>query len=215
MSDKPLAVQDNKLFSKKGIRTRHRARALSLYAVDDSIRGIVRALKRTDQWDDTVLLFTSDNGFQLGEHRFIEKDLPYQQSLRVPLMVRGPGVPRAVVPTIATTVDVPVTLAALAGVRPGRVVDGTNALTAPDDRAVLIQSGNNDAQWDWRGVYTSRWTFAEHTTGEVELYDRQRDPSELENVADDPSLRETRNQLERLYADLRGCAGDSCVTTLP
>lgn len=215
VSDKPVAVAGRSPISRDAVRKYHRARVLSLYAVDDAVRSTVRALKEEGAWSNTVLAFTSDNGFQLGEHRLWNKDLPYQESLRVPLMLRGPGVAAGVRDEVVTTVDLPNTLAALAGVVPGRTQDGVDAFTAPADRAVLIQSGADDAQWDWRGVYTRRWTYVEHTTGEVELYDRAQDPHELENLAGQPLQQPEQDRLARLLEDLRGCVGSDCVATAP
>jgi N-acetylglucosamine-6-sulfatase len=213
MTDKPSTIADRPGTSREAVRKYHRARVLSLYAVDDAMRSTVRALKRADAWEDTVLAFTSDNGFQLGEHRLWNKDQPYQESLRVPLMVRGPGVGQAQRDEVVTTVDLPRTLASLAGVVPGRLQDGVDAFTAPSDRAVLIQSGADDAQWDWRGVYTRRWTYVEHTTGETEMYDRVADPHELENLAGRPAYLDDQQRLAEVYRSLRGCSGPDCVAT--
>ena len=214
LSDKPLDP-DLADVSESHVTAWHEDRALSLYAVDDAVRDIVRTLKRRGVWDQTVLAFTSDNGYLLGEHRLTGKDQPYQQSLRVPLLVRGPGVPAGRVQTVATTVDVQVTLAALAGVVPGRTVDGINAFSAGPDRAVLIQSGASDAAWDWRGVYTTDWTYVEHTSGAVELYDRGNDPAELDNVAGRDEDPQVEQRLDVLLDRLEDCAGPGCWATLP
>ena len=215
MSDKPASIRDREGVDADAVKRYHRARVLSLYAVDDAVHSTVRALKRADVWSNTVLAFTSDNGFQLGEHRLWNKDQPYQESLRVPMMIRGPGVPVGVRDELVTTVDLPGTLAALAGITPGRVQDGENAFNSTPDRAVLIQSGADDVQWDWRGVYTRRWTYVEHGGGDIELYDRQVDPHELENVAGSPAYRDQQQRLADLYENLRGCAGAACAAVAP
>lgn len=207
VSDKPSTVRDLAPVSPAVMTRSHQARVLSLYAVDDAVRRTVTALKDAGVWGDTVLAFTSDNGFQHGEHRTFGKDLPYQQSLRVPLLVRGPGVPVGNHDGVVTTVDVPGTLAGLAGVTPGRVQDGIDAFEAEADRAVLIQSGGDETQWDWRGVYTRRFTFVEHLGGEVEAYDRVADPHELDST---PDLREGTS-LSQLLDTLRDCTGPGCA----
>ncbi len=209
VSDKPGAIRDRALVSPAATTRSHQARVLSLYAVDDAVRRTVTALEDAAVFDDTVLAFTSDNGFQHGEHRTFGKDLPYQQSLRVPLLVRGPGVPVGRNHNVVTTVDVPGTLAGLAGVTPGRVQDGVNAFEAAPDRAVLIQSGGDETQWDWRGVYTRRFTYVEHLGDETEAYDRLADPHELDS---DPDLREG-NELAQLLDTLRDCVGTGCAAS--
>ena len=64
-------------------------------AVDEGVAQIVEALRRNGELENTLIVFMSDNGFMHGEHRALaEKVLPYEESIRVPLVMRGPGVPR-------------------------------------------------------------------------------------------------------------------------
>src|SRR5680860_914035 len=75
-----------------------RQRAESLAVLDDEVARTIDALEKTGELDNTIVAFTSDNGFFLGEHRMRQgKILPYDPSLRVPLMIRGPGIPKGVV----------------------------------------------------------------------------------------------------------------------
>ena len=205
MSDKPSAVRDSAPLSPETVLAEHQARVLSLYAVDDAVERTVTALQDAGVYDDTILAFTSDNGFQLGEHRLSKKDHPYAESLRVPLLVRGPGVPVGSNDHVVTTVDIPGTLAALAGVRPRREQDGINAFEAAPERAVLIQSGADERRFDWRGVYTRRYTYVEHHTGEVESYDRVTDPHELQSGPLPGAAR-----LAEILDSFRSCRGATC-----
>ena len=75
------------------LTTLYRSRLESLLAVDDAVGNLIRTLRRTGELDHTVVIFTSDNGYLLGQHRQIGKELPYEESMRVPLIVRGPGFP--------------------------------------------------------------------------------------------------------------------------
>ena len=99
---------------------------------------------------NTYVVLTSDNGFLLGEHRFYGKDVPYEEALQVPMLMRGPGIPRGVSrPQTVTTVDIAPTIADLANVRPGLMVDGRSMLpmakssSAPSYDTVLIQAGTS------------------------------------------------------------------------
>jgi N-acetylglucosamine-6-sulfatase len=214
MSDKPASVQRKKV-ARSHVRRWHKARVLSLYALDRAVMRTVRALRRAGVYRNTILAFTSDNGYALGEHRAMGKNLPYREVLRVPLLMTGPGVPTGENHEVATLVDLPQTLATMAGVTPTREVDGIDLFTPHPDRAVLIQAGSTQTEWSWRGVFTSRYTYAEQTNGEVELYDRQLDPDELVSAHAEPEHRRLREQLHELYQGLEDCAGAGCEATFP
>lgn len=163
------------------LRTLHRRRLESLRSVDRAVRRVVRRLRATRELHRTVIIFTSDNGFALGEHRHVGKDMPYEPSLRIPMIVSAPGVkqryrpgagPNALVrvPHTVTTLDVPATVVAASGARPRRALDGLNLLRPrhnPDhaggDRLVLIESGaagpRRTATSKFVGVRSNRWTW--------------------------------------------------------
>ena len=128
----------------------YRRRIRSLQAVDRSVTGLVSTLRRTGQLHDTYIVFASDNGFHLGQHRLpAGKQTPYEEDIRVPLLVRGPGVPEHVTrDQFVGNVDFAPTFAQLAGVRPPSFVDGRSfapllgadpAASADPRRAFLIE----------------------------------------------------------------------------
>ena len=98
MYDKPQVVADRPRLSPElaaGVEENWRQENEALMAVDEGVAQIVEALRRNGQLDNTLIVFLSDNGFMHGEHRALaEKVLPYEESIRVPLVLRGPGVPR-------------------------------------------------------------------------------------------------------------------------
>ena len=112
-----------------------RQRAEALFAWDRQFGRIVRTLKKTGQYQDTVIVFTSDNGYFTGEHRQRSgKIKPYEPSLRVPLVVAGPGIPHGVREAPVTTIDVTATILDLAGAslaRGRRVVGGAGVRGRP------------------------------------------------------------------------------------
>src|SRR5581483_4482075 len=167
--------------------------------------------------DHTVIVFTSDNGFFHGEHRLREgKFLPYEESVAVPLVVRGPGFPAGgVARQLVANVDLAATFVDLAGATAGRTLDGLSlrALAsdpqAGADRALLLEAieGNRPA---YRAIRTPRWKWVEYSNGARELYDLVADPHELRSLHAAKSTAKTREQLAARLAALASCAGASC-----
>jgi len=208
----------------------YEGRAGSLRAVDDHVKKLVDTLKRTNQLDNTLIVFLSDNGWMQGEHRVPgDKFLPYEESIRIPFILRGPGVPegRTVRGQVAN-IDFAPTLLDAADARPGRRMDGVSLLPATrnprrrPDRVIQLEAltslftgdfGPFNA-WDrpYKGVRTDRYTYAIYTeTRERELYDRRRDPHQLENVVDDPSYSSVVTDLEAKLRELDRCKGTGCM----
>ncbi len=106
----------------------YRRRLQSMLGVEDLVAGIVRELKRTHQLDNTYIVFTSDNGFHLGEHRLpFGKQTPYETDIHVPLIVRGPGVPAGrTVTDFAREIDLAPTFASWAHAHAPAFVDGVS-----------------------------------------------------------------------------------------
>jgi arylsulfatase A-like enzyme len=207
------------------IDTRNRRRLASLLAVDEAITRMVDELRAAGELNQTVIAFTSDNGWQEGEHRVVQgKVRVYEPSIRVPLIVRGPGFAAgAVAPAMAINVDLPRTLAEIAGAVPGRVQDGLDlrevaggsarALARPllNETGVPGLSNRNFHQ----AIRTGTHKYVEHANGERELYDLRSDPDELVNVAGDPALAGTLAELDARLEVLKTCAGATCVDPQP
>jgi N-acetylglucosamine-6-sulfatase len=206
----------------------YEGRGGSLRAVDDWVGRIVEALRHTRQLRNTVIVFTSDNGWLNGEHRIPgDKFLPYEESIGVPLIIRGPGIAKGrKVSEQVANIDIAPTLAALAGVNARRRMDGISLVPAlrgretPPKRALAIEAPRplftgaipNNA-WDrpYQGVRTSRYTYVLWTeTGEEELYNRRTDPFQLQNVATDPAYAAVKARLSALMRRLESCRGRSC-----
>jgi N-acetylglucosamine-6-sulfatase len=191
----------------------------SLQSVDDAVARTIATLDEVGELDNTLVIFASDNGYLLGEHRTAGKNLGYEPSLRVPLLMRGPSVPAGVrSDETVGLVDLAPTIAAVGGADPGLRVDGRNLLPVasgekPGWDTMLVQAGprsKDTSGWFFRGVRTDRYTYLEYRSGEVELYDRRRDPSELRNVAGDPAYARTQAELRRRLQRLQDCAGAEC-----
>ena len=97
----------------------YRAELQSLQSVDDLVEAVVDALNRAGKLDNTLIVYTSDNGFLYGQHRLIGKSAAYEESIKVPLVMRGPRIPKDETRAeLVNNLDVVATIAELAGVSP-------------------------------------------------------------------------------------------------
>jgi arylsulfatase A-like enzyme len=188
----------------------------SLLAVDRAVGAIVDALERTGRLEDTFFVFTSDNGILHGEHRWTRKEAPYEESIRVPLILRwdaagwtAPASPDA----LALNIDLAPTIAEAAGVRleaDGRSLLPVAAGTAAPWRSdfLIEHLENENPVPTYCAVRTSSAKYVRYATGEEELYDLDADPYELENLAGVPA---SAGLLEQLRARLR----ELCVPAPP
>ena len=217
VSDKPSQIQDTEQISEEyasKIDDRYQQRLESMLAVDDMVGSLVQELESAGELDNTFIFFTSDNGFEQGEHRLQKgKNQAYEESSRVPLLVRGPGVPAgAKTEKLAVNTDFAPTFADLAGTE----------FRADGRSLVPVLSGNEDPSWrkavllerlpsqsGYRAIRTETHKYVEYNNGEKELYDLSADPYELDSVYDsaDPSL--LANLKARLEA-LKDCSEEGC-----
>jgi arylsulfatase A-like enzyme len=188
---------------------------------DEDIGQVLAVLESAGVLDDTVILWSSDHGFFLGEHRFYDKRLMYEPSIRIPLMVRYPRRIRGGTSSarMALNLDLAPTLLDLAGAPLPAHFQG---------RSLMQLVGNPDAPWrsDWlyeyyefpgneqvrpcRGVRTERYKYIHYFTApeEFELYDLSADPAELSNLYGDPGHADLSRTLAARLAALRRETGD-------
>ena len=200
-----------------------RDRLEMLLSIDEGLGRIMDVLERQGQLDDTVVIVTGDHGYFYGEHGLnAERRLAYEESARIPLLIRYP--PRIAAGTrpdqLTLSIDLAPTLLEIGGAEPDLRLHGRSLVpllegARPDDwrTSILIEHHNDPASYLGRGalgrtlnmgykaVRTERHKYIQYTDleGMDELYDLQADPYELENVIDSPDSRET---LEALKAEL-------------
>lgn len=220
------------------IDRRHQSRVEALQSIDRSVKATVRVLRDTGELARTVFVFTSDNGYLLGQYRYVGKRLVYEDSLRVPLLVRGPGVVAdSVVQGTASTSDLSSTIVDLAEAVPPGPLDGTSLVPSftsgqTSRAASIVQTGASIQSegdggvgeapstrgWLYRGYRDDRWTYVRYpepsgpsTPDFEELYDRVEDPFELDNLAGDADHAEVLLELRRRARALEDCVGQECV----
>lgn len=234
-SDKPPAVRQ-RVFelgkpARDALRTATRRRAEAVWVMDQNIGRIIRALKRTGEWDRTVFMFTSDNGMLMGEHGYgMTKVWAYEPSLRVPLLVTGPGLrePQRRYDPVST-VDLTATILDLADAEAPHPADGQSRVVTLEkgdqgwSTPIVTESlrtavGDDPAFKDRRsgiGIRVGRYSYTRYRDGGVELYDLVADPRQDTNVAGSPAYAEARAALDELWPRLKSCRADQCRPALP
>lgn len=179
--------------------------------------------------DNTVLIFTSDNGHQFGEHRLSGKTTVYEGSIRVPLYIRAPGFPQQKVFQFALNNDLAPTIAGFAGATPDIPVDGRS----------LIPLLRHPWRADWRKRFlvelyqvgpavdrsyfavrtspadtaTPNQLYAKYSAGDQEFYDLEIDPYQLQSLHNEAGVRQEQIQiLQTRLSSLKTCSGRSCKT---
>lgn len=229
VSDKPRWVRGRDKFNMQAVDSRYRDRLRDLKMADEAVGRTVRALRESGELRNTYIIFTSDNGYQLGEHRLFGKWTGYEESIRVPTIVRGPGVPKGVTrDEMIVNNDWGPTFAELGGAKAPAFVDGTSI--APllrgehpkwRNRIMLESYRRNDTISSpaptFNGVRSINFKWLKYyegpnPTGDIagrELYAFNRDPYELNSIHR-TAPQNLRGTLERWRRQLEDCSGDSC-----
>ena len=180
-------------------------------ALDAETQRLLDYLRANDLEKDTLVVFTSDHGSMLGSQGHTHKQRPWAESVVVPLIFYRPGaVPEGrvnktlfslldLVPTLLGCLDLQVPPSMhgedlSACVRSGAMKEGRVLYLAD---LITTDQANHYGIKPWRGIKTERYTYACDTQGEWLLYDDERDPYQLENLAGDPLAAETRASLHQ------------------
>lgn len=199
-----------------------RAYTASVKSVDDSVGRVYQTLKETGQLDNTLLIFTSDNGFFLGEHGMTDKRTMHEPSIRVPMLVRYPRLirPDKVIDEMVLNIDMAPSILDICGAEPLTNIHGMSwkKLLKGDKsnwRKSWYYSYNYEKQFPYtpnvRGVRTKEWKYIHYPYGDgkpdrykAELYNLKIDPLETQNLIDEPQyagkIKELKAELHRLMA---------------
>lgn len=226
---KPLSPKDQQSIDQKFAK-----RVRSVQAVDDMIASVRAKLTAKGLANNTYIVFSSDNGFHMGEHRLRPgKQTAYDTDIRVPLVVAGPKVPAGrTVSQLAENIDLSPTFQDLAGIGAPSTADGRSLApllrgqpVSDWRQAVLVEhhhpgskNGDPDAAPDSSGnpptyeaIRTADALWVEYADGEREFYDTAADPDELRNGAASLSGPQ-RDALHATLTALKHCAGaESCA----
>lgn len=166
----------------------------SVSFMDQQVGRILDALAHSPHAEQTAVIFTSDHGYHLGEHGFWQKSNLHEEVIRVPLIIRAPGMPSGRTNSIAELVDLYPTICDLTDVPIPVAAEGKSLLPVlanPDvrlrDAALSLHNGGS--------LRTDRWHFIRYDDGTAELYDMVGDPGETTNLIDAPEHAAVRDRL--------------------
>jgi arylsulfatase A-like enzyme len=217
-SDKPAWMQAAHPSPRNAAATWAKAyssqRVRTLLSVDEALDQLLDNLRARNQLENTLVILTSDNGYLMGEHRFMNsKVLPFEAA-QPAAWIAGPGFPEsATSAAFVTNLDLAPTIIESSGAVADLTMDGRSlqsVLASPTlgrDRFVPVfipQTPGGDA------VMTSRYKYSVYKNGQAELYDLVTDPYEEVNVVDSPSYAGVRTQMQQLLNAAKVCSGDSC-----
>ncbi len=196
----------------------------TILSVDDSVGRLLRLLEERGELENTIVVFTADNGILEGEHGMVDKRTMHEPSIRVPLVVRAPGLAPRVVESMVLTQDFAPSLLDLCGLPPLPASHGRSwtpiARGRPDPgwRASFLYHYNYEKQFPYtpnvRGVRTERWKYVRYPHGDggadrhkAELFEIAADPQETQNRIDDPACVAVVTELQRELARLLKATG--------
>jgi arylsulfatase A-like enzyme len=226
---RPLTTQELHTIDRE-----YRLRVQDVQSVDRLLASIETALRSAGASRNTVIVFSSDNGYHMGEYRLAPGKLTaFDTDITVPLVVSGPGIPPATTsPAVVQNVDLAPTFEALAGLPPNPGVDGRSlvalmhgARVAGWTTAALVEHRGPDTNLadpdhppphsgnppSYEAIRTATYTYVEYATGGKEYYDRVTDPLELHNVVAQLSPHR-QTMLHRTLRALETCHGAAQCT---
>jgi arylsulfatase A-like enzyme len=222
VSDKPAVVRQRRLFTstqKSDLQKAYGQRLESLLAVDEGVGGIIHALDSVGVLQNTLVIYTSDNGWFHGEHRIrYGKVWPYEPSVKVPLLIRGPGVlaGQENISPVAN-VDLAPTLVETAGATALRTMDGRSLWpllqgqsdwgTTPERHLMIEDSPLGSSETVFWSIRQGNYVYTEYANGDRELYDLSVDSAEVASLHADPAYAGIQLDLANYLAAMKTCSG--------
>jgi arylsulfatase A-like enzyme len=217
------------------VETAFQKRQEQLKGIEDTVEQVVEVLRDMGRLDNTIIIYSSDNGFSMGEHRRPRnKALLYDEIARVPLIIRGPGIPKGETrDQLVNNLDLTASILSWAKATSGYTLDGRplGPIVADDAapwRTHLLSHGFSSdilkptIAFDinrFTAVRTPRWVFAQHKLENdqtvEELYDMSTDPWQLDNLSGNPAYASVADALRQSLEKLRDCKGDACWDDSP
>jgi len=220
----PANVPEEEL--ERGLKTYRDYLAMTL-TLDDMVGELMDYLERTGLADNTLVIFTSDHGTQMGAHGWnpFQKKVPYEESILVPMIARWPRVfdGNKTCDVLTAPVDIFPSLCTLCGVSIPRTIEGYDLSAAWrgksnafEQDAVLTMNFTKAYDYlvdgeEWRGVRTKEYSYSRWLNGKVELFDLRNDPLQMDNLAGKQEKRGLQEKMEQKLRELMNQRGDTMV----
>ncbi len=199
----------------------------SIKSVDDNVGRLLDYLEESGLDENSIVVYTSDQGFYLGEHGWFDKRFMYEESFRTPLLIRWPGKiePASVNENLVQNLDFAETFLDAAGVEIPGDMQGQSLLPLLEDKTDDWRDALYYHYYEYPGIHavkrhygisTERYKLIHfyHDVDEWELYDLVKDPQEMRNVINDPGYSQIKTDLEKRLMELRIQYGDSDELTM-
>ncbi|MBT7419285.1 MAG: sulfatase [Gemmatimonadetes bacterium] len=193
-------------------------------ALDDCMADLLQTLEDQGIDDNTLVLFFSDHGDMLGSQGWDKKQKPWEESIRVPFLLRYPALLGTEGRQVDALIDIPDIMPTLLGLCQLNIPESVEGLDFsgylrggddPSDGAALLSCPHPFGQWhrqiggrEYRGLRTKRYTYARSLDGPWLLYDNERDPYQLENLVDSPDAADLLKELDQRLSTRLALMGD-------
>ncbi|MEN6324137.1 MAG: sulfatase/phosphatase domain-containing protein [Proteiniphilum sp.] len=214
MTDKEIAIWKYNRYIKDYLRT--------IKSVDDSVGELLDYLEKSGLAENTVVVYTSDQGFYLGEHGWFDKRFMYEESFRTPLLIRYPKEikPGTVIDALVQNLDYAPTLLDYAGIKAPEDMQGESFRELVAGKTKKWRDAVYYTYYEYPavhmvkrhyGVATDRYKLMHfyYDNDEWEMYDLQKDPKEMKNIYNEPEYAKVREDLHKKLEELRKKYGDS------
>jgi len=178
----------------------------SVSFMDDQVGKVLKTLKEEGLEDNTIVVFTSDHGFHLGEHKFWMKVSLHEESVRVPMIIKVPGKKPAICNTFTELVDLYPTLAELAGLKHSKDIQGKSLVKTLNKPTYAVRDEAFSVSLDGEAflLRSNEWAYIQYkedASKGIELYDMLKDPKQFNNLAKNPNYAKTIKVLQNRLAD--------------
>ena len=168
--------------------------------MDDMTGQVLKALKDNGLEDNTIVIFTSDHGYHLGEHDFWAKVSLMDESVKVPLIIKVPGKKAAVCDSFVELLDLFPTTASLCGLGVPKRIQGKDLRPIFDNPQHSVKGAIVSANGKGVLIQTKEWAYMEYKKGGAMLYDMQKDPKQYTNLIGNPEYKRVLETMKKKLA---------------
>lgn len=189
MQGKPRRIVDRyerlyQFATPEDITLARRQYCATIELIDRQVGKLVQALKDRDMLDNTIIVFASDHGDHVGDHGLFIKHTAYEPSLRVPLVMAGPGIEPQCCDALVETIDINPTLCELADLEQLPHIDGRSFVPVIQKQSTEHREACATYEEGYSSLRTEQYKYIDTLNDMTELYDLKNDPAETTNIID-------------------------------